>query len=101
MHENRTTYPKRKTEMYQQLAELPKKYKTISIIQMNKVRSTQILPLRKTLKGEVEFVCVKDRVAKKALETLDIPGMKEFSTELKGQICSYLQTCHHSNSMSY
>ena len=56
MHENRTTYPKRKTEMYQQLLELPKKYKTISIIQMNKVRSTHILPLRKTLKGEVEFV---------------------------------------------
>ena len=86
MHENRTTYPKRKTEMYQQLLELPKKYKTISIIQMNKVRSTQILPLRKTLKGEVEFVCGKDRVAKKALESSDIPGMKEFSTELKGQI---------------
>ena len=79
MHENRTTFPKRKTEMYQQLIELPKKYKTISIIKMNKVRSTQILPLRKTLKGEVEFVCVKDRVAKKALETLDIPGMKDFS----------------------
>jgi len=55
MHENRTTYPKRKTEMYQQILELPKKYKTISIIQMRKVRSTQILPLRKTLKGEVEF----------------------------------------------
>jgi len=86
MHENRTTFPKRKAEMYQQLTELPKKYKTISIIKMNKVRSTQILPLRKTLKGEVEFVCVKDRVAKKALETLDIPGMKEFSTELQGQI---------------
>ncbi len=29
MHENRTTYPKRKTEMYQQLLELPKKYKTV------------------------------------------------------------------------
>jgi large subunit ribosomal protein L10 len=86
MHENRTTFPKRKTEMYQQLIELPKKYKTISIIKMKKVRSTQILPLRKTLKGEVEFVCVKDRVAKKALETLDIPGMKDFSGELKGQI---------------
>ena len=72
--------------MYQQLLELPKKYKTISIIKMAKVRSTQILPLRKSLKGEVEFVCVKDRVAKKALESSDIPGMKEFSTELKGQI---------------
>ena len=86
MHENRTTYPKRKVEMYQQLIELPKKYKTVSIIQMNKVRSTQILPLRKTLKGEVEFVCVKDKVARKALETSDIPGMKEISTELKGQV---------------
>ena len=86
MHENRTTYQKRKTEMYQQLVELPKKYKTVSIIQMNKVRSTQILPLRKTLKGEVEFVCVKDKVARKALESSDIPGMKEISTELKGQV---------------
>ena len=86
MHENRTSYPKRKTEMHQLLQELPKKYQVMAIIKMNKVRSTQILPLRKTLKGEVEFVCVKDRVAKKALETLDISGMKEFSTELKGQI---------------
>ena len=86
MHENRTTYPKRKAQMYQQLQELPKKYKVISIIQMRKVRSTQILPLRKTLKGEVEFVCVKDKVAAKALETLDIPGIKDIITDLKGQI---------------
>ena len=86
MHENRTTYPKRKMEMYQKLVELPKKYKTVSIIKMRKVRSTQILPLRKTLKGEVEFVCVKNNVAKKALEKLDIPGIKEISVELKEQL---------------
>ena len=86
MHENRTTYPKRKTQMYQQLTELPKKYKVVSIIKMNKVRSTQILPLRKTLKGEVEFVCVKDKVAAKALETLDIPGIKDIIGDLKGQL---------------
>jgi large subunit ribosomal protein L10 len=72
--------------MYQQLTELPKKYKVISIIQMNKVRSTQILPLRKTLKDQVEFVCVKDKVAVKALETLDIPGVKDIIGDLKGQI---------------
>jgi large subunit ribosomal protein L10 len=53
---------------------------------MRKVRSTQILPLRKTLKGEVEFVCVKNNVAKKALEKLDIPGIKEISVELKEQL---------------
>ena len=86
MHENRTSYPKRKTQMYQQLLELPKKYKVVSIIQMRKVRSTQILPLRKTLKGEVEFVCVKDKVAAKALETLDVPGIKDMIDDLKGQI---------------
>ena len=86
MHENRTSYPKRKTQMYQQLIELPKKYKVVSIIQMQKVRSTQILPLRKTLKGEVEFVCVKNDIAVKALETLDIPGIKDLIGELKGQI---------------
>ena len=86
MHENRTSYPKRKTQMYQQIVELPKKYKVFTIIKMNKVRSTQILPLRKTLKGEVEFVSVKDKVAIKALESLDIPGIKEMVGELKGQL---------------
>ena len=86
MHENRTSYPKRKTQMYQQIQEFPKKYKVFAIIKMRKVRSTQILPLRKTLKGEVEFVCVKDKVAIKALESLDVPGIKEMVGELKGQI---------------
>ena len=86
MHENRTSYPKRKAEMHQLLQELPKKYQVMAIIKMNKVRSTQILPLRKTLKGEVEFVSIKDRVAKKALESLDVPGIKDMVGELKGQV---------------
>ncbi|MBN4046295.1 50S ribosomal protein L10 [Nitrosarchaeum koreense] len=86
MHENRTSYPKRKTQMYQQIQELPKKYKVFAIIKMRKVRSTQILPLRKTLKGEVEFVSVKDKIAIKALESLDIPGIKDMVGELKGQL---------------
>jgi large subunit ribosomal protein L10 len=63
-----------------------KKYKVMAIIKMKKVRSTQILPLRKTLKGEVEFVSIKDRVAKKALESLDVPGIKDMVGELKGQV---------------
>ena len=86
MHENRTTYPKRKAQMYQQLQELPKKYKVLAIIKMSKVRSSQILPLRKTLQGEVEFVSIKDKVAAKALEQLDVPGIKDMIGELKGQI---------------
>jgi large subunit ribosomal protein L10 len=86
MHENRTTYPKRKAQMYEQLQEFPKKYKVMAIIKMAKVRSTQILPLRKTLKGQVEFVSVKDKIAQRALEQLDIPGIKDMVGELKGQI---------------
>ncbi len=86
MHENRTVYPKRKAEMFKQLQEFPKKYKVMAIIKMSKVRSTQILPLRKTLKGDVEFVSIKDKVAQKALEQLDIPGIKEMVGELKGQV---------------
>ena len=59
MHENRTTYPKKKAQMYQQLQELPKKYKVLALVRMEKVRGSQLLPLRKTLQGEVEIVSIK------------------------------------------
>ena len=91
MHENRTSYPKGKTQMFQQLQELPKKYKVLAVIKMRKVRSTQILPLRKTLAGDVEFFSIKDKVAKKAFEKLDIPGVKEIADKLTGQ-CMFLFT---------
>ncbi|MCV0367353.1 MAG: 50S ribosomal protein L10 [Nitrosopumilus sp.] len=91
MHENRTSYPKRKTQMYQQLQELPKKYKVLAVIKLHKVRSTQILPLRKILKDDVQFVAIKDKVAQKALDSLDIPGIKEIAKDLEGQ-CMFLFT---------
>jgi len=77
--------------MYQQLQELPKKYKVVAIIKMDKVRSTQILPLRKILKDNVEFVAIKDKVAQKALNAIDIPGIKDIADQLKGQ-CMFLFT---------
>ena len=85
MHENRTEYPKAKAQMFAQLQEIPKKYKTMAVIKTTKVRSSQLLPLRKTLKGEVEFVNIKDKVAKIAFSKLDIPGIKEIAEELTGQ----------------
>ena len=91
MHENRTSYPKRKTQMYQQLQELPKQYKVLALVKMTKVRASQILPLRKKLKGEIEFVCIKDKVAQKALEKVDIPGIKDMIGELTGQ-CLFMFT---------
>ena len=41
MHENRTKYPKKKTQMYQLLQELPKKYSVAALVRMEKVRASQ------------------------------------------------------------
>lgn len=91
MHENRTTFPKRKTQMYQQLQELPKKYKVLGMVRLEKVRASQLLPLRKKLKGDVEFVSIKDKVAKKALSKIDVPGIQKVIEQLTGQ-CLFMFT---------
>jgi len=91
MHQNRTVYPKGKMQMYQQLQELPKKYKVMALVRMEKVRASQILPLRKKLRDEVEFVNIKDKVARKALEKLDVPGIKDMVEKLTGQ-CLFMFT---------
>jgi len=71
--------------MYQQLQELPKKYKVIAVVRMEKVRSSQLLPLRKKFKGEVEIISIKDKVAQKALASLKIPAVEKLAGKLVGQ----------------
>ena len=66
MRKNSTVFPAKKMQMYKQATELPKKYKVMALVKMNKVRASQILDLRKKLLGEVEFLSVKNRVVKKA-----------------------------------
>jgi large subunit ribosomal protein L10 len=85
MHQNRTKYPQKKMQMYQQLQELPGKYKVIALVRMEKVRSSQLLPLRKKFKGDVEIVSIKDKVAQKSLSTLKIPGLEKLAEKLVGQ----------------
>jgi large subunit ribosomal protein L10 len=85
MKENRTKYPQKKAQMYQQLQELPKKYKVTALVRMEKVRSSQLLPLRKKFLNEVEIISIKDKVAKKALATLNVPGISKLVESLKGQ----------------
>ena len=85
MKENRTTYPQKKMQMYQQMQELPKKYKVTALVRMEKVRSSQLLPLRKKFLGEVEVVSIKDKVVKKAFSALNIPGISKMLESLTGQ----------------
>jgi len=91
MHENRTTYPKKKAQMYQLLQDLPKKYNVTALVRLEKVRASQLLPLRKKLLGEVEIVSIKDKVAKKSLEKLDMPGIEKLKEKLTGQ-CLFMFT---------
>ena len=91
MHENRTTYPKKKTQMYQQLQELPKKYSVLALVRMEKVRGSQLLPLRKKLQGEVEIVSIKDKIAKLAFVKAGITGVDKLSEKVKGQ-CVFMFT---------
>jgi len=85
MHQNRTKYPQKKVQMYQQIQELPKKYNVIALVRMEKVRSSQLLPLRKKFKGEVEIVSIKDKVAQKALVGVKIPAIEKMADKLVGQ----------------
>ena len=91
MHENRTAYPKKKTQMYQQLQELPKKYSVLALVRMEKVRGSQLLPLRKKLQGEVEIVSIKDKVAKLAFAKAGITGVDKLSEKITGQ-CVFMFT---------
>ena len=91
MHENRTEYPKKKTQMYQLLQDLPKKYNVTALVRMEKVRASQLLPLRKKLQNEVKIVSIKDKIARKAFEKLDIPGIKKLKEKLTGQ-CLFMFT---------
>jgi len=77
--------------MYAQLQETPRKYGTVALIRLEKVRASQILQLRKKLKGQVEFVSIKDKLAVKALEGAQTPGVDRLVQDIGGQ-CMLLFT---------
>jgi len=91
MIKNRTKFPQKKAQMYQQMQELPKKYSVTALVRMEKVRASQLLPLRKKLLGEVEIISIKDKIAKKAFEKLDVPGAEKMKEMLTGQ-CVFMFT---------
>lgn len=91
MDKNRTRYPAIKTRMYTQLLEAPPKYKVTALIRLDKVRSQQLLSLRKNLKDKVRFVSIKDKLAVKALKNSPIPGIEGIIQHIQGQ-CMLLLT---------
>ena len=88
MHENRTVYPARKAQQYVQVQDTVTKYDSVALVRMEKIRASQVLQLRKDLKGEVKFVGIKNRVTVKALEQT---GITRLIPSIRGQ-CMLLFT---------
>lgn len=91
MYENRQSWPSKKTAMYAQICELPNKYSVMALVHLEKVRESQMLSLRKKLRDEVEFISIKNKITRKALSTLDLPGIKDMASQVTGQ-CMFLFT---------
>ena len=63
----------------------------MALVRMEKVRASQLLPLRKKLQGKVEIVSIKDKVAQRAIEKLDLGGIGKMKEMLTGQ-CLFMFT---------
>jgi large subunit ribosomal protein L10 len=88
----RTTYPKGKKELYQQMLELPKSYNVIALSKVNKVRATQLMKIRKKLHKEIIIKVIKNRVTQRAFEKIsDVQGIDKLSSQLEGQ-CALMFT---------
>ena len=88
----RTTYPKGKQELYQQMLELPKSYNVVALSKVNKVRATQLMKIRKKFHKEIIIKVIKNRVTQRAFEKIsDVQGIDKLSSQLEGQ-CALMFT---------
>ena len=88
----RSTYPKGKQELHQQMLELPKSYNVIALSKVNKVRATQLMKIRKKFHKDIIIKVIKNRVTQKAFEKIsDVEGIDKLSTQLEGQ-CALMFT---------
>ncbi|GBC73952.1 hypothetical protein HRbin04_01362 [archaeon HR04] len=78
-------YPEKKVRMYTMLQDAASRYRAIALVKMDKVRSTQLMPLRKILADEAKMVMVKNRLAVKALSGSGVKGIEKILKEMEGQ----------------
>ncbi len=76
--------PKKKA-IVERTADLAKKYPVIIVTNLSKVRATQLMAVRKALRGDAEVFVVKNKLAALALKKVGIENADELLTHLKGQ----------------
>jgi large subunit ribosomal protein L10 len=86
MNSGRKSYPKKKRLMYQEMMKFPREYRALAISNLNKVRASQLMQLRKKFRGDIKLRVVKNKVVLRAFEKIgDVPRLPEFSNRLEGQ----------------
>jgi large subunit ribosomal protein L10 len=78
-------YNERKTSTIERVAELANKYPVIAVTQLSKVRSAQLMAVRKVLRGQAEIMVVKNTLAVLALKKAGLKNADELIGHLKGQ----------------
>src|SRR5918911_3649458 len=88
----RTSYPRKKRLMYEELQQLPRQYSVIALSKMTKVRATQLMMIRKKFRNDILVKVIKDKVAIRAFENIkDLAGIENLSKQLEGQ-CALIFT---------
>jgi len=74
-----------KAEKVEEIKKLLRKYRTVGIASLHKVRASQLQELRKRLKGIAYLQVIKNTLMERAISELnDLPDMKNLMEHLKG-----------------
>jgi large subunit ribosomal protein L10 len=89
----RSSYPQKKVELYDNLQRLAKSYNVIALCRMTKVRSAQLMSIRKKFRNEIKIITIKNKVAQRSFEKIfnDVDGLEFLNKELEGQ-CALMFT---------
>ncbi len=90
---NRTSYPEKKVKLYDDLQNLAKSYNVIALSKMTKVRSAQLMSIRKKFRKDIKILTIKNKVAQRSFEKIfgDVKGLEFLNHQLEGQ-CALMFT---------
>jgi len=74
-----------KVAIVERVAQLAKQYPVLSVTKLSKVRSAQLMAVRKVLRGEAEVLVVKNKLAILGLKSAGIKNAQELIGHLEGQ----------------
>jgi large subunit ribosomal protein L10 len=75
----------KKAEVIEKVAGLAQKYPVLAVTSLSKVRASQLMAVRKALRGHAEVYVVKNKLATRGLEKAGIKNADQLLSQLTGQ----------------